>query len=118
MRDNQAQDPAGPIDPEVLGVDQPAVPVRLGSTFLPAQQTPDGAREVNVEIRSLQDGLTALFAYSSLPRLVDCCGPAQPWVEVAPGRVHEVQRLAAVDVVIWDAELPAELRQTVDDEQE
>ena len=72
----------------------------------------------NIEIRSLQDGRTALFAYSSLPRLVDCCGPAHPWVEVTPGRVHQVQRNAGVDLVVWDAELPAEVRQTVDDEQE
>lgn len=110
--------PDEPIDPELLGVAQPVTPVRLGSTFLPAQRVPEGASEVHVEIRGLHDGRTALFAYSSLPRLVQCCGPVQPWVEVAPGRVHDVQRMAGVDVVVWDAELPTELWQTADDEQE
>jgi hypothetical protein len=108
--------PTAPIDPGTLGVEQPITRTRLGTTFLPSRRLSAGDSEINVETRSLEDGRTALFAYSSLPRLVECCGQAQPWVEVTPGRIHEVQRLAAVDLVVWDAELPAELRLTTDDE--
>lgn len=101
-----------PVEPETLGLQREIPQLRAGSTFVPGQRVPHaGPSEVQVEVRALEDGRTALLAYSSLPHLVACLGDAQPWVEIKPTvSVSDLQVQAGVDVVVWDAELPVPLR--------
>src|SRR5262245_295727 len=49
-------------------------------SYLPAQQGTSDDAEARLELRRLVDGRLAAMAYSTLERLVQSCGEAQPWV--------------------------------------
>ncbi|MFD5089807.1 SAV_915 family protein [Amycolatopsis thailandensis] len=88
-------------------------PVTLiaGSTFLPGTTDADG--NVEAEIFPLEDGRVALLAFSSLNSLVSCMGRAQPWVAIKSELpVERLQMMTRADVIIWDTELPPEIRRT------
>ncbi|OLZ46602.1 hypothetical protein BS329_30510 [Amycolatopsis coloradensis] len=66
-----------------------------------------------MEIFPLEDGRSALLAFSSLNCLVSCMGQAQPWIAVkAELPVERLQMMAHADLIIWDTELPPESRRT------
>lgn len=98
------------LPPERLGHDRATAASWVGAVFLPSRPAPPEATEFAVELRELTDGRLAVFAYTTLDRLVEGCGPDQPWVAVDSGRVAEVQREACADLVAWDVPLPEELR--------
>lgn len=70
---------------------------------------PDGS-ETTLELRHTEDGRLALLAYSSIDRLVDCCGHHQPWVALSALKLSAIAAARSFDVVLLDASLPAELR--------
>lgn len=104
-----------PISPEQLGLRPPdgGRPADLseGSAFLPVRRVPARHEDAALEVRYLNDGSSALLAYTSVRRLVEGMGPAQPWVELPPPlSVDDLQVSIGVDVVLWDSALPRRLR--------
>lgn len=59
-------------------------------------------------------GQLAALAYSSLERLVHCCGDRQPWVAFRTERIDALPSVAGADVLLWNEELPAEQRRDAD----
>ncbi|MEU4767699.1 SAV_915 family protein [Actinosynnema sp. NPDC023794] len=100
--------------PPVLGVDpgQPAMGDFAGLALLLGRSSGPEVGEVTLEIRGLDDGTTALLAYGSLSALVTGCGSEQPWIAVPAEAVDRLAIEAQVDVVLWDVDLPRELRHT------
>lgn len=80
-----------------------------GSVYVPLHGLPDGGEAV-CELRSLVDGRLALLVYESAEELVECCGRAQPWMEVLADRVDELRAATGAEVVVPGLSLPAELR--------
>ena len=66
--------------------------------------------EVTVEFRRTADGRTALLAYTALDRLVDCCGPYQPWILMPTAKLDEIDRYLRYDLILLDLDVPAEFR--------
>lgn len=100
------------FDPaELTRVDDDPITLVAGSTFLPGTSDADG--NAAAEIFSLEDGRLALLAFSSLDRLVSCMGKAQPWVAIKSDfPVERLQMMARADIVLWDTELPLEVRRS------
>lgn len=84
--------------------------------YISSQRLGPGAEEVNLELRPMQDGRLALLAYSSLDLLIAGCGEHQPWIAVPVNRVHDCQQQSGADVVLWDLELPEEMRHAPEEE--
>ncbi|WP_240471043.1 SAV_915 family protein [Schaalia suimastitidis] len=61
-----------------------------------------------VELRTTQDGRTALLAYTALDRLSRCCGPHQPWVLYPTDRLGELMEACPFDVIYFDMVIPPE----------
>lgn len=98
--------------PSVIGADyvaemngEPAV-----EAYVPCERVLRGDTEVTVELRRLQDGRTAVLAYTSLDALVESCGDLQPWVSLPSDEVHEIQQRSGAEVLLWDAALPSDQR--------
>lgn len=63
--------------------------------------------------RTTEDGRIALLVYSALDRLIDCCGPGQPWIVVDTGKLEAIGEHAPYDVILVDVDIPADLRREV-----
>lgn len=67
----------------------------------------------------LDDGRTALYAYTSEEELRECCGDGRRWITA---RIDRVNRLAAVsggcDLVLLDAVMSEQLRRAMDADHE
>ncbi|MBE9376399.1 hypothetical protein IQ251_18260 [Saccharopolyspora sp. HNM0983] len=102
----------GDAAPSVIGADymaevngEPAVVV-----YVPCERVLRGDTEVTVELRQLEDGRTAVLAYTSLDALVENCGDLQPWASLPSDKVQHIQESSGAEVLLWDAALPAEQR--------
>ncbi|MDH6113293.1 hypothetical protein P3T36_001823 [Kitasatospora sp. MAP12-15] len=72
-------------------------PVLPGLVYAPARPiVRDGRRELLYEIRRNPDGSQALPVFSTLERLVDAFGPAQPWAQVPLRAARAVMCAAGV----------------------
>lgn len=80
------------------------------NVYLPCRRVGPRDREAQVELRRADDERLVMLAFTSLEELVRGCGEDQPWIEVAVDRVSQVQRDTGADAVLWDLELPTELR--------
>ncbi|WP_246025486.1 SAV_915 family protein [Saccharopolyspora antimicrobica] len=67
-------------------------------------------KDATIELRRLTDGRLAVVAFTSLEALVHSCGNLQPWASLPADQVSEIQARSGADLVIWDAELPADQR--------
>ncbi|MHA6797918.1 SAV_915 family protein [Bounagaea algeriensis] len=98
--------------PSVIGADYVAEindePAEL--VYVPCERVLRGDTEVTVELRRLEDGRTAVVAYTSLDSLVQNCGDLQPWASLPSDKVQEIQERSGADVVLWDVALPADQR--------
>jgi hypothetical protein len=83
--------------------------------YVPCSPLPDGATELTVDLRQTRDGRMALLVYSALDRLVDCCGPDQPWTVMPSTDLEQVRLATGFELVFLDLEIPAELRRTAAD---
>ncbi|MEU3770786.1 SAV_915 family protein [Amycolatopsis keratiniphila] len=99
-----------PFEPNSLShLDSGQPQLAVGLTYVPGVTR--GGEEAAAEVHALDDGRTALLAYSSLSRLVDCLGQAQPWIALTPSMsAEQLQLVTGADLVIWDAMLPESLR--------
>ena len=77
--------------------------------YVPVESVPQG-QEVEIIFRRTRDGETALVLYTALDRLVDCCGPHQPWVLLPTERLVDVEQVQPFDLVLLDLDMPEEER--------
>lgn len=77
--------------------------------YLPTTGRGDG-RFAEIEMRRMNDGRTALLAYTAMDRLLDSCGATQPWVLMETAKLGELEQTQPYDVIFLDMELPEEVR--------
>jgi len=77
--------------------------------YVPVESVPEG-EEVDIIFRRTRDGEIALVLYTALDRLVDCCGPHQPWVLLPTEKLEDVAQVQPFDLVFLDLEMPEEER--------
>lgn len=65
---------------------------------------------IKVELRRNTAGKLALLAYTALDRLMDCCGPSQPWALHPTAQLHELSTDQPFEVIYLDVQIPLELR--------
>ncbi|WP_345358301.1 SAV_915 family protein [Saccharopolyspora cebuensis] len=78
--------------------------------YVPSKKFTRGDREAVLELRATEDGQIAVLAYSSLALLVEACGERQPWVSLRWAALQELQRRGDADVILWNVEIPKDLR--------
>jgi hypothetical protein len=66
--------------------------------------------EMTISVREARDGQLALLVYTALDRLVDCCGPHQPWVLMPTANLDRVDEHVPFDMILFDVEIPEDLR--------
>jgi hypothetical protein len=71
---------------------------------------PDVGDEMTLEFHHLDDGRVALLAYTALDRLVNGCGPNQPWVILPTAKLDEIDRYQPYDVILLDVPIPEDQR--------
>ncbi len=91
----------------VVPVTNPGLP---NSLFLPTAKKPKDFTSAEIELRPTKDGRMALIAFSSVQRLVECCGPHQPWALVRAEHLGRVYQAQPYDLIVLDSDLPEELR--------
>lgn len=113
-------DYAGQASPAVFGAEYAGMEEDDGpsTVFIATQRVGAQDTEAQVELRQDEAGRFVMLAYSSLASLVACAGEAQPWVSVPTDRVSQVQEDCGADLVLWDVELPSEVRHVSSDEEE
>ncbi|HEX3783238.1 MAG TPA: SAV_915 family protein [Pseudonocardiaceae bacterium] len=79
--------------------------------FVPTRSILGPDEQVCPELRRTGDGQLALLAYTSLERLVDSCGPDQPWVLVPVDWFDRIHAECRFDTIALNLALPAECRQ-------
>ena len=91
---------------------KPLVPPML---YVPVADYPSGSQEVTIDFRRMQDGRTALVAFTALDRLIDGCGATQPWVLLPTDTLAEIDQHSPYDVILLDIVIPADERRTAGD---
>jgi hypothetical protein len=64
-----------------------------------------GEADWGVRLAGTDDGRFAILAYTALDRLVDACGPHQPWVLMPAARLDELDEHCPFDVILLDTPL-------------
>ncbi|TGO05263.1 SAV_915 family protein [Serinibacter arcticus] len=77
--------------------------------YLPLRRGSDPAMP-EVEIRRAPDGRGVLLAYTALDRLLDLCGPNQPWVLAHTAGLGDIKEVQHYDAIVLDVEVPLEAR--------
>lgn len=77
--------------------------------YVPVESVPEG-EEADVIFRRTRDGEVALVLYTALDRLVDCCGPHQPWILMPTEKLAAVAEVQPYDLIFFDLEMPEEER--------
>lgn len=80
--------------------------------YLPVARATGEGEPVEIEMRTTADGRTALLAYSAYDRLIDGCGPHQPYALVPTANLEELKAQRSYDVVYFDLVIPDQLRHT------
>jgi hypothetical protein len=93
----------------VVPVTNPNLPAAL---YLPTGAPEADRSGASIELRHTPDGQTALIAFSTLDKLIDCCGPHQPWLLVRTENLPTIHAGHPYDLIVLDSPLPAELRHT------
>lgn len=96
----------------VVPVTNPNLPPALYLPTSPVAPTTDGGTGANIELRHTPDGRVALVAFTSLEKLVECCGEHQPWLVLDTAHLPMLHQVNPYDVIVLDTELPVELRHT------
>ncbi len=105
-------DYAGQASPAVFGAEYAGMEEDEGpgTVYIATQRVGAQGTEAQVELRQDAAGRFVMLAYSSLESLVTCAGEAQPWVSVPTDRVSQVQEDCGAGLVLWDLQLPSEVR--------
>ena len=76
--------------------------------FVPAHPVTSGGRkDVGFETRQLDSGGQAAIAFTSLSRLVDALGKAQPWLAMPLGRLRQLMASNGLGEVAVDPAVPS-----------
>lgn len=78
--------------------------------YVPLAKAADDGGDLQVQLRTTNEGKTALLLYSALDRMLDCCGPHQPYSVLPTASLDEVASAHPFDVVLFDLPIPEELR--------
>ncbi|OLT44712.1 hypothetical protein BJF85_19775 [Saccharomonospora sp. CUA-673] len=70
----------------------------------------EATQQADIELRRTPDGRLALLAYSAVDRLVECCGPHQPWILAQTSDLPKLHERQPYEMILLDAEIPEELR--------
>jgi len=82
--------------------------------YVPCTTPPlPGTDVLSLDFVQLTDGRMALPTYSALDRLIDGCGPDQPWVVLPSSKLEEIGESAPYDVILLDVPLPEDVRRRV-----
>ena len=79
--------------------------------FVAARPLEAGGPPVGYEVRRLDDGLAAM-AYTSVAKLVECCGEFQPWAQLTLGTLKQDLASQAIRRVLLDTAVGADWRWT------
>ena len=71
----------------------------------PAQRGDGVGGTIEFEVRELADGRRVLPVFSSVERMAEALGPAQPWVLLPLRAARAVMAIAGVDAVVLDPEI-------------
>jgi hypothetical protein len=93
----------------VVPVTNPNLPLAL---YLPTGTPEADGSGASIELRLTPEGKTALIAFSSLDKLIECCGEHQPWLLVRTENLGTVHRGHPYDLIVLDTPLPVPLRHT------
>ncbi len=103
-------EPDAEVAPEVI-VGGPDASVAGDTAFVPTEaELSPGDENATVKLVHTVDGGLAVLAYSSLERLVRCCGDRHPWVAFRTENIDALPGVAGADLLLWNEELPPELR--------
>ncbi|RZS39230.1 hypothetical protein EV193_104446 [Herbihabitans rhizosphaerae] len=97
-----------PARPAMLDVDEAD---RMPYEVLLATQPGRSAEQrVMLELRESVNDQLAVLAYSSVQRLVECCGRGQSWITVPARELPRLKRIAGFKAVLLDVPLPLDAR--------
>ncbi len=85
--------------------DEEPPPQEQAPLYVPCKAVAKGAGEVELELRTSEEGELALVVYSDLETLVACCGESQPWLAVPTDQVETLASQAEADVIARDVDL-------------
>lgn len=91
-------------------------PVRVGPmdlppyVYVPCAPFKRGDTDLTVDLRSTRSGQIALLVYSALDRLVDSCGPEQPWTVLPATELEQVRVATGFELILLDVCIPEHLR--------
>ncbi|GGL18902.1 SAV_915 family protein [Mangrovihabitans endophyticus] len=68
--------------------------------------------ELTIDLRVARDGRLALLVYSAMDRLVEHCGPAQPWTVMLTKDLEQARLATGFELILLDLDIPEELRRT------
>jgi SseB protein N-terminal domain len=71
----------------------------------PARRRDDVNGTIEFEVRELADGSRVLPVFSSVDRMAEALGPAQPWALVPLRAARAVMAIAGIQSVVLDPEL-------------
>lgn len=80
--------------------------------YLPLEVPVADGESTRIELRATRDGRIALVAYSALDRLLDSCGPYQPWAAFNMSDMEDVRGQQPFDLILFDMVMPENLRRT------
>lgn len=105
------------VAPEVIaGEPDGDTPVLGDVAYVPTEvELAPGDENTTLKVATTAEGERAALAYSSLEHLVRCCGDRHPWVAFKIERIDALSSVAKADVLLWNQELPPELRREADD---
>jgi hypothetical protein len=84
--------------------------------YVPCSPVHEGDIELTVDLRRTQTGRIALLVYSALDRLVDCCGPEQPWTVLPAIDLEKVREATGFELIMLDMRIPEHLRRGAEGE--
>jgi hypothetical protein len=87
--------------------EQPPVPPIV---YVPCAPSRAGDQDLTVDLRQTLDGRLALLAYTALDRLIDCCGPEQPWAVMRTADLEQIRVTSGFEIILLDLEIPPEHR--------
>lgn len=82
--------------------------------YVPCAPQGSGAEELTVDLRQTRTGQLALLAYTALDRLIDCCGPEQPWAVMPTADLEHVRLATGFDIILLDLAIPVTHRRCRD----
>lgn len=107
-------EPDTEVAPELI-VGGPGASAVGDTAFVPTEaELSPGDENAMVTLVTTVDGGLAVLAYSSLEHLVRCCGDRHPWVAFRTENIDALPGVTGADVLLWNEELPPELRRDAD----